>query len=115
MWFLLNPQRKGVYLVIINAAIFFINDPYQKRCRSSHPDVLCKRRVHKNFEKITGKHLCQSLFFKLQVFFIKKKEILAQVSSCEFCETFKNFSFHRTPPVAASECLAFCFCYQLSL
>ena len=31
-----------------------------------------------------------------------KKETLAQVFSCEFCEIFKNTRFYRTPPVAAS-------------
>ena len=31
-----------------------------------------------------------------------KKEILAQVFSCEFCEISKNTFFHRTPLVAAS-------------
>ena len=29
---------------------------------SSHPDVLCKKGVLRNFTKFTGKHLCQSLF-----------------------------------------------------
>ena len=32
-----------------------------------------------------------------------KKETLAQVFSCEFCEISKNTFFHRTPLVAASE------------
>ena len=31
-----------------------------------------------------------------------KKEALAQVSSCEFCENFKNTFFYRTSPVACS-------------
>ena len=31
-----------------------------------------------------------------------KKETLAQVFSCEFCEIFKNTFFHGTPLVAAS-------------
>ena len=31
-----------------------------------------------------------------------KKETLAQVLSCEFCEISKNTFFYRTPPVAAS-------------
>ena len=31
-----------------------------------------------------------------------KKETLAQVFSCKFCETVKNTFVHRTPPVAAS-------------
>ena len=31
--------------------------------RSSHPEVFCKKGVIRNFAKLTGKHLCQSLFF----------------------------------------------------
>ena len=31
-----------------------------------------------------------------------KKETLAQVSSCKFCEISKNIFSYRTPPVAAS-------------
>ena len=32
-----------------------------------------------------------------------KKEALAQVFPCEFCEISENTFFYRTPPVAASE------------
>ena len=31
--------------------------------RSSRPEVFCKKGVHRNFAKFTGKHPCQSLFF----------------------------------------------------
>ena len=31
--------------------------------RSSRPEVFCKKGVLRNFVKLTGKHLCQSLFF----------------------------------------------------
>ena len=31
--------------------------------RSSSSEVFCEKGVLKNFEKLTGKHLCQSLFF----------------------------------------------------
>ena len=31
-----------------------------------------------------------------------KKETLAQVSSCEFCEIYKNTFYYRTPLMAAS-------------
>ena len=34
-----------------------------------------------------------------------KRETLAQVFSCEFCETSKNTFSYRTPPVAASVAL----------
>ena len=63
--------------------------------RSSRPEVFCKKGVLKNFTKLAGKHLCQRLFFK--------KESLAQMFSCEFCEISKNTFFYRTPLVAASE------------
>ena len=32
--------------------------------RSSRPEVFYKKGVLRNFAKLTGKHLCQSLFFK---------------------------------------------------
>ena len=51
--------------------------------------------VLRKFAKFTGKHLGQSLFFN----FIKK-ETLAQVFSCEFCEIFKNIFF--TEPLRAT-------------
>ena len=50
-----------------------------------------KKVVLINFAKFTVKRLCQRLFFK--------KESLAQVFSCEFCEISKTTSFtehHRT-------------------
>ena len=31
--------------------------------RSSRPEVFCKKGVLRNFTKVAGKHLCQSLFF----------------------------------------------------
>ena len=33
------------------------------RCRSSRPEVFCKKSVLRNFTKFTGKHLRQSSFF----------------------------------------------------
>ena len=30
------------------------------------PEVFCKKDVLRNFAKFTGKHLCQSLFYRLQ-------------------------------------------------
>ena len=37
---------------------------FGKKYRSSRPEVFCKNGVLRNFVKFTGKHLCQSLFFK---------------------------------------------------
>ena len=74
--------------------------------RSSRPKVFCKKGVLGNFAKFTGKHLCQSLFFNKVAGgacnFIKK-ETLAQVFSCEFCEISKNTFSQRTPLVGASQ------------
>ena len=59
-----------------------------------------KKGVLENLAKFTGKHLCQSLFFnKVAVQACKsiKKETLAQVFSCEFCQIFKNRLFTETP------------------
>ena len=50
--------------------------------RSSHQRCSIIKGVLRNFRKFTGKHLCQSLFFK--------KEPLAQVFSCKFCKICKN-------------------------
>ena len=33
------------------------------KLRSSRPEVFCKKGALRNFAKLTGKHLCQSLFF----------------------------------------------------
>ena len=59
--------------------------------RSSHRRYSVKKGVLRNFAKFTGKHLCQSLFFnKVAGLQLYRKETLAQVFSCEFCEISKN-------------------------
>ena len=74
--------------------------------RSSRPEVLCKKSVHKNFAKLTRKHLCLSVFLKkverIACNFIKKETLLL-VLSCEFCEIFMNTYFYRIPLVAGSD------------
>ena len=67
-------------------------------CRSSRPEVFCKKVVLRNFTKFTGKYMCQSLFFnKVAVVYN-----MAQVFSYEFCEISENTFFHGTPLVAAT-------------
>ena len=66
--------------------------------RSSLPEVFWKKGVLRNFAKFTGKNLCQSL----RPATLLKKEPLAQVFFCEFCEISKNTISYRTPPVAPS-------------
>ena len=66
--------------------------PRSLRNRSSWLEVFCKKGVLRNFAKLTGKQACSFI----------KKETLAQLFSCEFCEISKNTFSHRTPPMAAS-------------
>ena len=78
---------------------------FSRQHRSSHQRCSMKKGVLKNFAKLTGKYLCQSLFF-IKVAgaacnFIKK-EILAQVFSCGFCEISKNTLFTEHLWVTAS-------------
>ena len=65
--------------------------------KSSHRSRFVKKSVFKNFAKFTGKHLCQRLTRRQAWNFIKK-ETLAQLLCCEFCEIFKNtfFTEHTT-------------------
>ena len=59
--------------------------------------MFCKNGVLKNFAKFTEKHLCYSLFINkiagLRPETLLKRETLAEVFACEFCEIFKNNFF----------------------
>ena len=67
-------------------------------CTSSRSEVFCKKGVFKNFSKLTGRQLCQSLFFNTVagLWPLLKKKLCAKFS-CEFCEILENTFFHRTP------------------
>ena len=71
--------------------------------------MFCKNDVLRNFTRFTGKHLCQSLFFN-KVNFIKK-ETLAQVFFCEFCEISKNtfFKEHLWTTASVNSCFSIIF------
>ena len=64
--------------------------------RSSRPGAFFRKNVLRNFAKFTEKHLFQSLFFN-KVAGLEpatfKKETLAQVFFCEFCEISKSTFF----------------------
>ena len=64
-----------------------------------------RKGVLRNITKFTGKHLCQSLFFNKvsEACNFIKKEKLAQVFSCEFCEISKNIFFTEHLWTTASE------------
>ena len=53
-----------------------------------------KKGVLRNFKKFAGKRLCKNLIFnkvaRIRPANFSKKDTLAQVFSCEFCEISKN-------------------------
>ena len=79
-----------------HAGVFF--NRYRHRCcpdGSSHKRCSARKRVLRILAKFTRKHLCQSLIFN-------KKETLAQVFYCQFCEISNNTFFIEHLWVTAS-------------
>ena len=74
------------------------------KCRSSHQRCSVEIRVLKSFTKVTGKHLCQTLWM----------EALAPVFYCEFCEIFNStfFTEHLRTTASISKYIfkLVCFC-----
>ena len=71
-----------------NKILIFISKSSYWRCS-------VKKVFFKNFTKLTGKDLYQTLFLNKVAGLRPKtieKEILVKVFSCEFCEIFKNTS-----------------------
>ena len=73
-----------------------------RRCSIRKGDVL------RNFAKVTGKHLCQSIFFN-------KKETQAQVFPCEFFESSTNTFFTEFLWAIASPCQTSMKKYSLTI
>ena len=74
-----------------------------------------KKIVLRNFAKFIGKQLCQSLFFN-KVAGWPKKETLAQVFSCEFCEIIKNtFSTEWLPWLLLIIMMIIIICFLFTL
>ena len=78
----------------------------KKFYRSSRPQVFCSKDVLRNFAKFSGKDLCQNLFFNKVAGLCNfiKKETLAQLFSCEFCESSLNTFFLQNTSGG-------CFCF----
>ena len=72
--------------------------------RSSQRRCFVRKGVLRDFTKFTEKHLCQSLFFDKVAGSFIKKEALAQVFFCEFCEISKNIFFTEHLRETASAC-----------
>ena len=68
----------------------------QEISRSSHRRYSIKKSALRNFAKLTGKHLCQSLFFN-------KMAGLRPATSFELCEISKIFFFTENLLPTASQ------------
>ena len=90
-----NFTKKKIHSLGFSTILFRVELDYQDSLREQSPGSILQNRSSQNFTKFTGKHLCRSCNFI-------KKETLAHIFSCEFCEISKNTSFYRTPSVAAS-------------
>ena len=75
--------------------IKFLKYGEYRNYRSSHRRCSLRKGILRNFPKLTGGHLSQSPFIK--------KETLAQVLSCEFCEILMNTFFTEHLWTTASE------------
>ena len=77
----------------------------KKSARSSCPEMFHKKGVLE-ISQNSQENTCAGVSFltkwQASACIFIKKETLAQVFSCKFCEIFKNIFFYRTPPVAAS-------------
>ena len=60
-----------------------------KWCRSSRPDVICKKNVLRNFAKFTEKHMYQSLFFLTEHLLW----LLLPLAICNIGKYFTRFSY----------------------
>ena len=79
--------------------------------KSSRPEVFCKKGIHRNSAKFTGKHLCQSLFFNkvagLRPATLSKKRLWHRCFPVNFAK------FLRTPFLQNTSGGCFCFVKHL--
>ena len=68
----------------------------------SHRRCSLRKGVLRNFAKFIWKHLCQS--YRSEACNFIKKEILAQVFSCEFCEILKSTFYTEYLWATAFDC-----------
>ena len=81
-------------------------EEYISTNKSSRPEVFCEKGVLKNFTKVTGKHLCQGLFFNKvadqRPATLLKKRLWNRCFPVNFVKFLRTPIFFRTPMVAAS-------------
>ena len=60
------------------------------------------KKVFLKISQSSQENICARVSFLIKKRLFIKKETLAQMFYCEFCEIFKNIFFYRTPLVAVS-------------
>ena len=74
------------------------NDPLKSR--SSHQRCFVRKGILRNFEKLTGKHMCQSLFFNkvagLRAATLLKKRLWHRCFSVNFAKFLRTPFFQNT-------------------
>ena len=85
----------SLYRIVFIAMTNFISPSYL--FRSSHQRCSIETLVLKHFTKFTGKHLCQSLFFKVEACNFIKKATLYWCFPVNFVK-FLSTTFNRTLP-----------------
>ena len=90
---------------IINRHHSGVFNVFNVNYRSSHQRCTVKKvllKISQNSQENTCARVSFLIKLQAEACNFIKKETLAQVFSCEFCEIFKNTFFRRTPLVAAS-------------
>ena len=77
---------------------------YSEPCSEAAVQRCSVKRVFLEISQNSQENTCARVSFLIKLKKFIKKETLAQVLSCEFCEISKNTFFHRTPLVTASVC-----------
>ena len=99
--FYLPQQAQALKQEYINSGKLSMKWENIRTCRSSRPEVFCKKGVLRNLAKFTGKHLCQSLFFKkvagLRPETLLKKRLWHGCFPVNFVELLRTPFFKRTP------------------
>ena len=87
-----------------DSSVLFVLTLWRKleKERNSRPEVFVKKLFLKTSEN-SQESTCARVSFLIKIFLFIKKEVLAHVFSCKFCEILRNTLFYRTPLVAASK------------
>ena len=75
--------------------------------RSSRPEVLCKKGALRNFSTFTGKHLCQSIFFKKAAGLRAATWLKRDSGTGAFLWILKNFENHLFLQNNSGSCFVF--------